>query len=133
MRVFDTGAKRDNEDGKIDYEGHLSPLTIKAYAEYMNQHRLLEDGSYRASDNWKKGIPLDVYIKSMYRHMIDLLLHHGGYSSRTEEDLQDAICGLKFNVDGYLHEIEQAKVTGLLTTAPTKVGEEGSPSETKDS
>jgi len=35
VRTFDTGATRDTEDGKLDYEGFLSGRVLKRYAEYM--------------------------------------------------------------------------------------------------
>jgi len=38
IRKFDTGATRDTNEGKYDYEGILSPTVIKRYAEYMNKH-----------------------------------------------------------------------------------------------
>src|SRR5262249_20215749 len=58
-RIFKTGATRDTDTGKLDYEGFLSPLVLKRYAEYMHQHRVMKDGAMRASDNWQRGIPLD--------------------------------------------------------------------------
>jgi len=102
MRNFDTGATRDTENGKYDYEGFLSPLVIQKYAEYMNKHRFQADGVVRESDNWQKGIPLDVYMKSAWRHFMDWWMEHRNHPSR--EGLEDALCGLMFNVSGYLHE-----------------------------
>jgi hypothetical protein len=61
------------------------------------------DGELRASDNWQHGMPLDCYIKSGFRHFIDWWLEHRGERSRA--GLEDALCGLMFNVMGYLHEI----------------------------
>ena len=40
IRTFETGATRDTELGKLDYEGFLSPTVLKAYAEYLNKHRV---------------------------------------------------------------------------------------------
>jgi hypothetical protein len=39
MRQFSTGATRNLETGKHDFEGYLSPLVLKRYAEYMTSHR----------------------------------------------------------------------------------------------
>jgi len=103
MRQFDTGATRDVEDGKLDYEGFLSPLVLHRFAEYMHLHRVQADGIARDSDNWQKGIPKDAYIKSGFRHFMDWWLEHRGYPSR--EGLEDALCALLFNVQGYLHEV----------------------------
>jgi hypothetical protein len=107
IRKFDTGATRDTDEGKYDYEGFFSSIVIKRFGEYMNKHRKQSDGSLRASDNWQKGIPLDAYIKSSWRHFMDWWMEHRGFSSR--EGLEDALCALMFNVMGYLHEILKKK------------------------
>ena len=39
MRKFETGATRNLDDGKFDFDGFLSPLTLKRFAEYMHKHR----------------------------------------------------------------------------------------------
>lgn len=103
IRQFETGATRDAEEGKLDFEGFLSPLVIQRFGEYMNKHRHQSDGALRASDNWQKGIPLDAYMKSGWRHFFDWWKEHRGIPSR--EGLEDALCGLLFNVMGYLHEL----------------------------
>ena len=102
MREFKTGATRDDDVGKYDLEGFLSPIVLQRYAEYMNKHRKQADGKLRASDNWIKGIPKEAYIKSAFRHFMDWWLEHRGYESR--EGLEDALCALLFNVQGYLYE-----------------------------
>jgi hypothetical protein len=107
MRQFDTGATRDTDEGKYDYEGFLSPLVLKRFAEYMHKNRVQADGNLRASDNWQKGMPQDAYMKSGFRHFMDWWMGHRGYSA---EDTQEALCALLFNVQGYLHE-ELKKVT----------------------
>ncbi len=103
IRRFDTGATRDTDDGKLDYEGFLSPLVLRRYAEYMHEHRYLRDGTVRTSDNWQKGIPLDAYMKSGWRHFMDWWLHHRCEDG--EGSLEDALCALIFNASGYLHEL----------------------------
>lgn len=102
-RTFETGATRDTAAGKIDYEGHLSPLVIEAFGTYMNYNRLMRDGSQRASDNWQLGIPKDQYMKSGLRHVIDWWKHHRGLTIK--ENIVWALCGVLFNASGYLHEI----------------------------
>lgn len=102
VRTFVTGATRDMDDGKVDYEGFLSPLVVERFAAYMHTHRHQSDGTFRASDNWQKGIPREEYIKSAWRHLMDWWKEHRGHSSR--DGLEDALCGLLFNVQGYLHE-----------------------------
>jgi hypothetical protein len=107
-RQFETGAYRDTEEGKHDYEGFLSPLVIERFGQYMTKHRRQSDGRLRASDNWQKGIPLDAYIKSGWRHMLDWWQGHRElYHDGTR--LEDALCALMFNVMGYLHELLKSR------------------------
>mgnify|MGYP003644101723 CR=1 FL=1 len=102
-RVFGTGASRNSDEGKLDFEGFLSPTVIKAYAEYMHSMRKLESGELRDSDNWQKGIPTEAYMKSMYRHFFDTWSNYRGLE--TPEPQKQNLCGLLFNVMGMLHEL----------------------------
>ena len=102
MRKFETGATRDNDKNKLDYEGFISPIVLRRYAEYMHKHRFQADGQVRDSDNWQKGIDKSSYMKSGWRHFMDWWMEHRGIPSR--EGLEDALCALLFNVSGYLHE-----------------------------
>lgn len=102
MRKFETGATRNDSDGKPDFEGFLSPLVIDRFGEYMGKHRRQADGSLRDSDNWQRGIPLASYMKSGWRHFLAWWRSHRGYSAN--EDIEDALCALIFNAQGYLHE-----------------------------
>jgi hypothetical protein len=103
-RVFETGANRDTDEGKLDFEGFLSPLVLERYAQYMHKNRKLKDGSLRDSDNWQKGIPIPVYMKSAWRHFFAVWKSYriGNISS---EDL----CALMFNIMGMLHELLKDK------------------------
>ena len=103
MRTFESGATRDSDDDKLDFEGFLSPLVIECYAEYMHHHRKQADGALRPSDNWQKGMSKTVYAKSLWRHFFDWWKEHRGYPSR--EGIIYALCGVLFNASGYLHEI----------------------------
>ena len=107
MREFETGATRDNDDGKFDYEGFLSPIVLKRFAQYMHKHRLQADGQLRASDNWKRGIPFSAYMKSLFRHFMDVWAYHaqGAHSVEDLDALENALCATLFNVQGYLHEL----------------------------
>ena len=104
MRNFDGGATRDDDEGKYDYEGFLSPLVLEAYAKYMHKHRKQADGSMRGSDNWQAGIPKDVYIKSLWRHFIDVWFMHRYPDRLSKEDLEESLCAVLFNTMGYLFE-----------------------------
>lgn len=118
-RTFSTGATRDVADNKLDYEGFLSPAVLQRFAEYMHKNRFMKDGSVRDSDNWQKGIPLDAYMKSMFRHFMEVwCLHRGVEVVRPEEDddwtpdLEDSLAGLLFNVQGMLHEVLKQRRDG---------------------
>lgn len=100
-RVFDTGATRDTDVGKLDYEGFLSPRVLRRYAAYMHQKRTMPDGSVRDGDNWQKGMPVEVYMKSLLRHVMSVWEDHRSIGlSLSEEDL----CAILFNVQGLLFE-----------------------------
>lgn len=103
IRIFDTGANRNSDEGKLDYEGFLSPLVLKRYAEYLHGHRALKDGTTRDSDNWQKGMPLSVYMESMWRHFWLTWACHRQWEPR--KLIEGALCGVIFNASGYLHEI----------------------------
>ena len=107
MREFSTGATRNLADNKLDFEGFLSPLALEEFAKYMHKNRVQEDGKLRDSDNWQKGIPIDAYMKSMYRHFFDTWKTHRGLE--TPEDQISNLCGLMFNVQGMLHELLKIK------------------------
>lgn len=114
MRKFATGATRNDDTDNVDFEGFLSPLAVQAFGEYMHKHRLQADGQVRESDNWQKGMPLEAYMKSGWRHFHDWWMEHRGYESR--EGLEDALCGLLFNVNGYLHEIKKRQLDEATRT-----------------
>lgn len=99
MRKFETGATRDADDSKFDYEGFLSPTVLEAYADYMHTNRFQSDGTIRDGDNWQKGIPLDAYMKSMFRHFMAVWKGHRNGDVKTDE-----LAALMFNVMGYMHE-----------------------------
>lgn len=116
-RTFSTGATRDTQEDKLDFEGFLSPLVIRRYAGYLNGHRTMKDGSTRDSDNWQKGIPLDVYMESGWRHFFDMWEMHRGWrpGSTLHARMEDAMCAVLFNVSGYLHEWLKRKTIHKLT------------------
>lgn len=100
MRKFPTGATRNHDIDKLDFEGFLSPLVIERYATYMHQHRRQPDGTMRDSDNWQMGVPLSSYMKSLWRHFFAVWK---GY--RKSNISQDDLCGVIFNSMGMMHEI----------------------------
>jgi hypothetical protein len=104
VRKFETGATRDVDNGKLDYEGFLSPLVLERFARYMHAHRFQKDGKLRDSDNWQKGIPRESYMKSLCRHFMDAWRAHRGWMPATADALEDMFCAILFNASGYLHE-----------------------------
>jgi hypothetical protein len=107
IRTFKSGATRDTDETKLDFEGFYSPLVMVRFAQYMNKHRKQSDGNIRDSDNWQKGIPKDAYMKSGFRHFIDWWMHHRDLNGR--EDIEEALCALIFNAQGYLFEVLKEK------------------------
>lgn len=109
MASFETGATRNRDEHKYDYEGFLSPSVIERYGEYMNSHRHQKDGSLRDSDNWQLGIPIPRYVKSLWRHFFDVWKLYRGMTaidpdSNEPVDMEKALCGVIFNASGMLHE-----------------------------
>lgn len=108
MDTFETGATRNPDVDKYDYEGFLSPIVLEAFAKYMHAHRHGADGNFRDSDNWQKGIPMPRYMKSLWRHFMDAWTMHrreGNWNCSVEPDqMIEALCAIMFNTMGYLHE-----------------------------
>lgn len=106
MRVFDTGATRDQDETKLEYKGFISPLAMKAFAEYMHKHRYQSDGKIRDADNWQKGIPLEAYESSLIRHTFEWW----GFLQKGDRDSMDEVANaMMFNLQGWIHERQKAK------------------------
>lgn len=100
MRVFETGASRDTEEGKIDFDC-LSPIALEYFSQYMHGKRKMPDGTMRNADNWQFGIPKNSYMKSLLRHVFLFWKWHRG--STIKENAKDELCAIIFNAQGYLH------------------------------
>ncbi len=114
LRRFETGATRNLDVNKLDFEGFYCQLVMESFAKYMHSHRMQKDGTLRSADNWRNGIPLDVYMKSMFRHFHDALKIHRGHVAISSEDgheinMEEALNAVAFNVNGYLHELLKAE------------------------
>lgn len=110
MRDFETGATRNDGDHKFDYEGFICPQSDHEFAKYMHSHRKQADGQMRDADNWQKGIPKEVYIKSLTRHMKDLNRLWDGWTvfdpdDNHEVDMLELLQAIRFNQQGLTHEI----------------------------
>lgn len=110
IRKFKTGATRDTDIGKLDFEAFLSPLVIERYAQYMNKNRLQKDGTVRDGDNWQKHFGENHYavcMKSLWRHFMDMWMFHRGLKGR--ETMEDAIMGVLFNTMAYADKLLKNK------------------------
>lgn len=111
-RTFESGATRDLDDSKLDFEAYLSPLVLKRYAEYMMENTVMADGSRRDGDNWQKGFGPDSCMKSMWRHFHDVWMLHRGNKVESGYTLDKALCAVLFNSQAYLHEILKDETEG---------------------
>jgi hypothetical protein len=119
MRSFDTGAIRSEDAERDDPEGFFSPLVLDRYCEYLTKHRKLPDGTMRESDNWQKGMTLQSYMKGAWRHFMHWWTRHRGWPVRdpkAAENIEEDICALIFNAQGYLHETIRKR----LAKSPTQ-------------
>jgi len=113
MREFKSGATRDDDNGKVDYEGFLAYSVLEAYGNYMNKHRIQADGKVRDSDNWQKGFGekhFDVCMKSLWRHFLDFWAIHRGYKRYDNKDGHEitaieAGCAMLFNIMAYMYKL----------------------------
>ena len=100
---FKTGAIRDTQEGKPDFTETISFTAHHRYAKYMTKKK----EKYGAG-NFKKGIPIDSYEKSLLRH-IDKYFRNK-YEGANDEKDEDHLSAMRFNIDGIMHEEEQAKL-----------------------
>lgn len=115
MRTFSTGATRNSDANKPDFEGFFSPLVLGYYAQYMHKNRVQADGKLRDSDNWQKGFGLKTLFSSLWRHFWQSwMLYRGNkvydWDNREPIHLKEALCGLLFNTQAALHEILVAEI-----------------------
>lgn len=99
---FSTGAIRDSQDGKIDFIETLSYTALARYCSYMTGKKK----KYGAG-NFKKGIPIDSYEKSLVRHLHKYMVNK--YENGSEEPLEDHMSAIVFNAMGILHEEAKLK------------------------
>lgn len=112
VRTFAGGATRDTDMDKPSYVKALSPAVLRRYVEYLGKHRIQSDGGLRDWDNWKKGIPQDVYLDGLGRHFVAvwlLLQEHSASDNHGPVTLEDSLCGIIFNAQGILYETLKQK------------------------
>lgn len=98
---YESGAIRDTSDNKEDYIETISFLALRKYAKYMTS----KQSTYGAG-NWRKGIPIESYEKSLFRHIQKYLANK--YDNANLEPEEDHLCAMVFNIFGILHEQEKA-------------------------
>ena len=125
IRTFSTGATRNADTNKYDFEGFLSPLALRAFGAYMHEHRHQKDGTLRDSDNWQRGITAEVYLKSGLRHTFDWWSLHRGYSVTNPDTgkpvaMEETLCAVIFNAMGRLHELKKSELDPTPDKEPAK-------------
>lgn len=121
MRAFDGGATRDNIEGKLQFSRFLSYRVLERYCRFMESHRVQTDGNLREPDNWKRGMPTEVYRDSLVRHTFQAWGVTEGENVRDEHgnpiDLEEALCAIIFNASGYLFEVLRASLDSSPTSS----------------
>lgn len=97
ITTFQTGAIRDTQTGKTDFTETISWTAFGRYAKYMTGKK-----ARYGSGNFKKGIPIDSYEKSLLRHIHKYMVNK--YERGDEEKDQDHLSAIVFNVFGIMHE-----------------------------
>lgn len=110
VREFPTGARRDTEVGKNRFAASLSPWAIEELVSYMRRHN---SQAHRREDNWKAGMPLDSFMESLFRHFHHAWKLHASGAVGGQE-MKDALCGVLFNAQGYLHELVKPEPRQML-------------------
>ena len=123
LRTFASGAARDTDKGKLDYEGFLAAITKKRFAEYMHKNRNVGQceqfpNGFRPSDNWQLGLDPKETLKSLIRHVEDVHLIIDGWPEEARESLQDALCAIIFNAQALL--LDDLKQTRRAATCEAR-------------
>lgn len=100
MKIFGTGAVRDSQEGKADFVETISFTAHERFARYMTSKK-----EKYGSGNFKKGIPIDSYERSLLRH-VDKYFRNK-YENGNDETEEDHLAAMRFNIDGIMHEEER--------------------------
>ncbi|MEK6882812.1 MAG: dATP/dGTP diphosphohydrolase domain-containing protein [Nanoarchaeota archaeon] len=99
-RKFNTGAVRDSDEGKENYIGAISFTALKRYVHFQTEAaKKYPDG------NWRKGIPLEEFEKSLMRHLQKYFSNK--YDGTSIEPDVDHLSAAWFNLQGIIHEEEK--------------------------
>ena len=116
IRTFEGGAVRDSTQGKLDYFGFRHPKVEQLFAEYMERHQHLPDGSTRQANNWWAGWDKLISLQSLVRHVEDLQAIHAGYvviEVRGPKGVRKVYHDLSKNEPYIIEEDEEAKVVSI--------------------
>jgi len=113
IRTFGGVAARNPLGDKIQYfgpDGLFSIPAIRAYGRFMREHRKMEGtDQLRNYNNWRqgKGLPQNVCIDSMGRHLLDLAELLEGTdvvdeSTGKQVTVTEACCAIIFNANSIL-------------------------------
>lgn len=97
--VGKTGAVRNNDAGKPNFVESKSWIADWRYGKYM---RRIEDRKVFPPDNWRKGIEVKEYEKSLIRHLDIYMMNK--YEGQNIEPEVDHLAAMRFNLDGIMHE-----------------------------
>lgn len=101
--VFPSGAIRDSQEDKPDFNETISWTAFNRYAKYMTGKK-----SKYGAGNFKRGIPTESYVKSMLRH-VDKFMRNT-FENGDDEKNEDHLSAIVFNVFGIMHNEEQEKL-----------------------
>jgi len=102
MRKFKTGAIRDDETNKPDFVEPLSWTALHRYIKYMTEKK-----KKYGEGNFKKGIPIEAYERSLVRHLDKYMRNK--YENGNDEPNEDHLSAIIFNTFGIMHEEEHGK------------------------
>lgn len=97
LTKFKSGAIRDTEEGKVDFVETISFTAHERFARYMTSKK-----KKYGTGNFKKGIPIESYEKSLLRH-VDKYFRNK-YEAGNDEPNEDHLAAARFNIDGIMHE-----------------------------
>ena len=97
MRKFETGAVRDDLEGKEDYVETIAWRSLKRFAQYMTGKK-----SKYGQGNFKKGIPIESYEGSLARHLQKYM--ENKYEDGQVEVNEDHLSAMIFNIFGIMYE-----------------------------
>lgn len=102
IRAFESGAVRDQDLDKENYVECFSFRAWRRFAQYMKT----QEKKY-PPDNWRKGIPVKEYEKSLMRHLQKYFTNK--YEGGKSELEIDHLAAAYFNLQGLMHqqEVEQ--------------------------